>query len=233
MYKNKKISAVIVAAGSGTRMKSDVPKILLEINGEKVIHKTAAAFENNAYTDEIIVVTKEENIDYIKEILSDITKLKAVVAGGKERQDSVLNGVLAAKGDIVAIHDGARPLVTDEEIKTVISDAEQYGAATLSAVPKDTVKVANFEGFVESTPNRSMLRNIYTPQVFSREEYIQAAQSEKAKTVKYTDDCQLFEKLNKRVYLSEGKYTNIKITTPEDLAIASAIVSDGKSNRKA
>lgn len=223
MYNNKKISAVIVAAGSSRRMKSDVPKILMELLGEKVIHRTARAFENSDYIDEIIVVTREQDIEEIKLILADITKLKTVVPGGSERQESVLNGVHATSGDIIAIHDGARPLVSDEEIRRVIEDAEKYGAATLSAVPKDTVKVADKDGFVSETPDRSTLRNIYTPQVFGREEYLSAAESEEAKRAMYTDDCQLFEKLNKRVFLSEGKYTNIKITTPEDLAIATAI----------
>ncbi len=223
MYNNKLISAIIVAAGSSRRMKSDVPKILMEILGEKVIHRTARAFDKNDYIDEIIVVTREQDIEEIKTILSDITKLKTVVAGGSERQESVLNGVHAASGDIIAIHDGARPLVSDEEINRVIEDAEKCGAATLSAVPKDTVKVADGDGFVSETPNRSTLRNIYTPQVFGREEYLSAAESEEAKKAMYTDDCQLFEKLGKKVFLSEGKYTNIKITTPEDLAIAEAI----------
>ncbi len=223
MYNNKKISAVIVAAGSSRRMKSDVPKILMEILGEKVIHRTARAFDNNDYVDEIVVVTREQDIEEISSILWDMAKLKTVVHGGSERQESVLNGVHAASGDIIAIHDGARPLVSDEEIRQVIEDAEKYGAATLSAVPKDTVKVADKDGFVSETPNRSTLRNIYTPQVFGREEYLSAAESEEAKKAMYTDDCQLFEKLNKRVFLSEGKYTNIKITTPEDLAIATAI----------
>ncbi len=228
MYNNKKVSAVIVAAGSSRRMKSDVPKILMEILGEKIVHRTARAFDDNDYIDEIIVVTREQDIEEISDILSDIKKLKTVVAGGSERQESVLNGVHAASGDIVAIHDGARPLVSDEEIKKVTEDAEKYGAATLSAVPKDTVKVADKDGFVSETPNRSTLRNIYTPQVFGREEYLSAAESEEAKKAMYTDDCQLFEKLNKRVYLSEGKYTNIKITTPEDLAIATAIAQGMK-----
>ena len=230
MYNDKKISAVIVAAGSSRRMKSDIPKILMDLSGEPVIRITVTAFQKNAYIDEIVVVTREEDILLVTSKLEGLDKLKAVVKGGAERRDSVLCGVNATNSDIIAIHDGARPLVTDEEICRVIEDAVKYGAATLSAVPKDTVKIADENSFVKETPDRSMLRNIYTPQVFGREEYLEAALSKEAEEIKYTDDCQLFEKLGKKVYLSEGKYTNLKITTPEDIKIAEAILKLGVRN---
>lgn len=220
---DKKITAIIVAAGSSTRMKSDKSKLLMEVAGKTVIRRSLEVFENNRYVDSIVLVTRSQDMDEMKIQSAGISKLINIVEGGADRQQSVLNGVRASGDcDLIAIHDGARPLVTQEEVERVCEDAAEYGAATLAAVPKDTVKVAGTDSFVKETPDRSSLRNIYTPQVFDKKAYIDC--TEKCCGTSFTDDCQLFESSGRKVYLSEGKYTNIKITTPEDIALAEAVL---------
>ena len=227
--KNTNITAVIVAAGSSTRMGGDRSKLLMEVGGRTVIRRTLEVFEKTGCISNIVLVTRKQDIPAMKAEAEGITKLIDIVPGGSDRQASVMNGVKAA-GDCgyIAIHDGARPLVTPEEIELVCADGIKYGAATLSAVPKDTVKIADGDSFVASTPDRSSLRLIYTPQVFERKAYLECI--EKA-TASFTDDCQLFESLGKKVCLTPGKYTNIKITTPEDIPSAEAILgTDKKEN---
>ena len=221
----KDISAVIVAAGASSRMKADVNKVFMKLGNKTVIRNTLEVFENTSCIKEIILVTREEDIDKAEIEAKGITKLKKIVKGGAERQISVANGVKEAKCKMIAIHDGARPLVTSEEIIKVCKDAEIYGAATLCTKVKDTVKVSDENGFVVSTPLRSTLRAIATPQVFIREEYLEALSKAESENKLFTDDCQLIENNggNRRVYLTEGEYTNIKITTPEDIRISNAI----------
>ncbi len=220
--KDINITAVIVAAGSSTRMGADKSKLLLEVGGKTVIRRTLETFENTDCISKIVLVTREQDIPAMKNEAQGITKLINIVKGGKDRQDSVLNGVSAAGDcDYIAIHYGARPLVTPEEIELVCADGVKYGAATLSAVPKDTVKIADGDSFAASTPERSSLRLIYTPQVFDRKAYMECiAKAESS----FTDDCQLFESQGRKVFLTAGKYTNIKITTPEDIPAAEAIL---------
>ncbi|MBE6732079.1 MAG: 2-C-methyl-D-erythritol 2,4-cyclodiphosphate synthase [Ruminococcaceae bacterium] len=219
----KDISAVIVAAGASSRMKADVNKVFMKLGNKTVIRNTLEVFENTSCINEIILVTREEDIDKAEIEAKGITKLKKIVKGGAERQISVANGVKEAKCKMIAIHDGARPLVTSEEIVKVCLDAEIYGAATLCTKVKDTVKVSDENGFVVSTPLRSTLRAIATPQVFIREEYLEALSKAESENKLFTDDCQLIENNGGKVYLTEGEYTNIKITTPEDIGISNAL----------
>lgn len=227
--KSFNITAVIVAAGSSTRMGGDKSKLLMETGGKTVIRRTLEVFEKTGCIDKVILVTRAQDIPAMTAEAEGITKLIGIVPGGNDRQESVMKGVIAAgECDYIAIHDGARPLVTPEEIELVCADGIKYGAATLSAVPKDTVKIADEASFVESTPARSSLRLIYTPQVFERKLYLECI--EKA-TESFTDDCQLFESQGRKVCLTPGKYTNIKITTPEDIPAAEAILGIDKKEK--
>ena len=228
-----KVGAVIVAAGNSSRMKSDIPKVYMLIAGKPVLLRTCEAFEKCSLIDSITVVAREADTGYVKDMLSSVSKLKNVVAGGKDRRDSVRNGVeVCTDCDFVAIHDGARPLVTPDEIERVCRDAMKHGAAALSAPCKDTVKICSENSFVVSTPDRSALRNVYTPQVFNREEYIDALALAGEDAVSFTDDCQLFEAAGRKVYMSSGSYSNIKITTPEDIDVAGKLFERMEENHK-
>lgn len=220
------VSAVIVAAGSSTRM--GVNKLFLEIGGIPAVVRSLLAFEASPSVDEIIVVTKEEHRGQFECWKSSyaIGKLAAVVAGGGTRQQSVLAGVRAASRDsgCFAIHDGARPFADPLDIERVIADARRHGAATLGVPVKDTVKVVDENGFIRETPDRSALYLTQTPQVFLREVYLEGIRAAERDGLDFTDDCQLVEHAGSRVYMTKGSYRNIKLTTGDDLAVAEAFV---------
>jgi len=213
------VSAVIVAAGKGERMGAGMNKAYLPLDGKTVIELAVAPFEECGKIGEIIVVT--DDVQKCGRLLSEFSKVKAVVSGGKTRSESVKNGLYAAKGDICAIHDGARALITKSEIESVIDAGEEYGAAALGVKCKDTVKVADKDGFIKETPNRDFLYQIQTPQVFKTAEILKMHE---AKAGGFTDDCAVAESFGKRIKIVMGSYENIKITTPEDLAIAESIL---------
>lgn len=214
-----KISAVIVAAGSGTRMKAGKNKVFLELLGKTILEHTVSAFQNMPMIDEIIVVTNE--IEEAKKILSKYSKLKEIVAGGAVRGESVQNGLKAATGDFVAIHDGARALVLQEDIENVLNAAMEFGAAALGVKCKDTLKMADENGFISKTLDREFLYNIQTPQVFKLSDILEMY--EKCDEV-FTDDCALAEKYGQMVKIVDGSYDNIKITTPDDMDLAERIL---------
>ncbi len=214
-----KISAVIVAAGSGTRMKAGKNKVFLELLGKTILEHTVSAFQNMPMIDEIIVVTNE--IEEAEKILSKYSKLKEIVAGGNVRGESVQNGLKAATGDFVAIHDGARALVLQEDIENVLNAAMEFGAAALGVKCKDTLKMADENGFISKTLDREFLYNIQTPQVFKLSDILEMY--EKCDEV-FTDDCALAEKYGQRVKIVDGSYDNIKITTPDDMDLAERIL---------
>lgn len=214
-----KISAVIVAAGSGTRMKAGKNKVFLEILGKTILEHTVSVFSGMSMIDEIIVVTNE--IEEAEKILSKYSKLKAIVPGGTVRGESVKNGLKKADGDFVAIHDGARALILKEDIENVLDAAMEFGAAALGVKCKDTLKMADENGFISKTMDREFLYNIQTPQVFKLLEITEMY--EKCNEV-FTDDCALAEKYGVRVKIVDGSYDNIKITTPEDMDLAERIL---------
>ena len=214
-----KISAVIVAAGSGTRMKAGKNKVFLELFGKTILEHTVSAFENLDMIDEIIVVTNET--DEAKKILSKYKKIKEIVPGGGVRGESVQSGLKKASGDFVAIHDGARALIAREDIENVLNAALEYGAAALGVKCKDTLKIADDAGFISGTLDREFLYNIQTPQVFRLSEITEMY--EKCDEI-FTDDCQLAEKNGIKVKIVDGSYDNIKITTPDDLDLAERIL---------
>lgn len=231
MYENKKVIVIIGAAGSGKRMGSKIPKQYLNLGGKTILETAAIKFNKNKFVDEIILVANEEYIEKIVEIshLSSYNKVKKVVPGGKERQDSIFNGISVAEADddsIILIHDGARPFVSDETINGII---EQVGRGC-SVVPgtkvKDTIRQVidnendsdnNFKNNKSVTLKRDNLYSIQTPQGFPygviKEAYIKAFNDQ----YYGTDDASLVERMGLDIQIIEGDYSNIKITTKEDL----------------
>lgn len=219
---------VIVAGGKGTRMGEEISKQFLKINEKPILYYTIKAFEDCKEIDEIIVVIGANDIKYFKNNIKDIyefNKLNKVVCGGKERQNSVYNGLKACENcEIVLIHDGARPFVNENIIKKGIEFAKQYGASACGVIPKDTIKVKDEKGLSINTLKRSELFAVQTPQCFGYELIMKAHEYIQDKDIEVTDDTMAVELLGKAVYLYEGDYTNIKITTPEDLILANYLV---------
>ena len=229
MYENKFVSAVICAAGSSSRMKSGVSKQLLSFGGMTVLERTVNAFENDGVTDEIIIVAPENLLDEFAALFASHEHTKKPLRfakGGAQRQDSVRNGVAAAdeRAELIAVHDGARPFVTPEHIRAVIADGAKYGCATLAVPVKDTIKRVK-DGVVADTPPREELYAIQTPQVFVKKLYLEAFQLAQSAGIVCTDDCRLIELSGGTVRITAGDYNNIKITTPEDKALAEAIAA--------
>lgn len=225
-------SVVIVSAGRGSRMKADINKQFLKLKGKEVIAHTIDKFYNNKNIDEIVIVVKEDEADFFRRNIIDKYGYKniKIAFGGKERQDSVFNGLKAVneRCDIVLIHDGARPFVTDEIIKNSIECAKKNKCVIVGVPVKDTIKIINKDNEVCDTPNRSTLWSIQTPQVFEYLSIIKAHKIAKEKSYYGTDDSMLMEYLGYNVKVIEGSYNNIKITTPEDLKIGEEILNENK-----
>lgn len=219
-------SVVIVCAGNSTRM-GGVNKILLPLGERLVIGVTMQAFQKCESVEEIIIVARESDIPAIREEAdkAGITKLKECTTGGATRQESVINGIRCiSKGiQLVAIHDGARPLVKPEHIEKVIKDASVFGGATLGVPVKDTIKTVD-GGLIIDTPPRSSLYITQTPQVFKRDLYFEGVDFALEHGLDFTDDCQLVEAIGGKVAMTVGDYTNIKITTPEDIKLAEVLL---------
>lgn len=214
-------SAVIPAAGRGERFGRGSNKVFALAKGKPLLAYTLDAFEQCAEIDEIIIVAAEPEIEDIRSIAESfkISKMKAVVAGGSHRQDSVQRGIAAVSdaSDIVAIHDGARPLISQDTIKATISAARELGAAVAAVPVIDTIKSADLDGIVASTLDRSSLWAIQTPQTFQKSLLLSAYEQAKSDGFYATDDAALVEHLGHPVKLIMGAYDNIKVTTPQDL----------------
>ena len=226
-----KSAAIVLAAGQGKRMQSHVQKQFLLLNGRPLITYALEAFENSP-VDQIILVAGPDEIRYCQEEIAEkygFSKVTKVIAGGRERYHSVYEGLKAAEGaEYVLIHDGARPLLDQEMISRSLEGAKEYGACVVGMPVKDTIKTSGADGFVESTSDRSALWQVQTPQafyypwileaykkLFYREEYQQGV----------TDDGMVLESMTAhKVKLIEGSYFNIKVTTPEDMAVAEALL---------
>lgn len=228
----KKNIAIILAAGQGKRMKSKVNKQFLTLAGKPVLYHTIKAFSDNENIDDIIVLCAENNIEYCRKYIIekyDFKKVKAVVKGGEERQDSVYNGLKSIDTcDIVLIHDGARPFVTEKIIDDGIKNAEKYGACTCGVKSKDTIKIKDKNDFAKETLNREDTFIVQTPQCFKYDIILQCHEKLRKSKIEVTDDAMVVEKFNKKVYLYEGSYLNIKITTPDDLIIGENILKNKK-----
>lgn len=219
--------AIIVAAGSGSRMKSSKNKLLLPLGGKTVIERTVKTFEDIPQIGEIIVVCREEELETMSSILPG-DKITFVI-GGKTRQESVKNAVETIDPDeceTVIIHDGARPLVTKEEILETLEEAKRTGAAATGVFVKDTIKVINDDYVITDTPDRTKLVAIHTPQIFNLKLYLKAMEKAAMQKKDFTDDCKLLENIGVLVSVVIGEYGNIKITTPEDIPMAQAILEE-------
>ena len=222
----KYCGAVIVAAGTASRM-GGIDKVMAQLRGEPMIVRTVRAFQKCDGIKEIVVVTREDLIGRITELCADFSKVKAVVTGGKDRPESVKNGLnaLSAKVKLAAIQDGARPLITQAVIDRAVRAAHTYGAAAPGVAVKDTIKPVT-GGVVKETPDRSSLQAIQTPQVFDRDLLVAALKKAEEEKATITDDCSAVERLGMSVKIVEGDERNIKITTPMDLKIAELLLEE-------
>lgn len=221
----QKYTAIVLAAGSGKRMNSKVHKQYLIIQDRPVLYYSLKAFEDSAVDEIVLVVGKGEEKFCRKEVVDKygISKVKAIVEGGKERYHSVFEGLKqTSDADYVLIHDGARPFVNQDIIRRCMQEVQKYQACVVGMPVKDTIKIADEEGYAKQTPDRKNVWMIQTPQTFSYA-LIYEAYEEMLKTedTAITDDAMVLERIKgKKSKLIEGSYRNIKITTPEDLLIA-------------
>jgi len=230
------IGAIIVAAGEGTRMGSSKNKQYLFIGDRPLIAHTLGVFSSIDLIDNIVLVVREQEMDYCRKNIIEqygIKNIMALIPGGSERQHSMLKGLDALKGicDIVVTHDGARPLVTPEIILESISKAYTYGASACAVPVKDTIKIVDSHNYIVDTPNRSKLYRVQTPQTFKFDILYDAHKKALEEGFVGTDDTVLLERIGVKVKLFEGSYENIKVTTPEDIYIAEAILNY-RSSRK-
>ena len=222
----KYCGAVIVAAGSASRM-GGIDKVMAQLKGEPMILRTVRTFQERDAVREIVIVTREDLIVPISNLCKDMPKVKAVVVGGKSRQESVHLGLnaLSSKVKLAAVHDGARPLITWQVIDRTIRAAHTYGAAAPAIPVKDTIKVV--EGrVVKNTPDRATLFAVQTPQVFDFDLLRGALKKAEQDGAQVTDDCSAVELMGFSVKIVEGDERNIKVTTPMDLKIAEMLLEE-------
>ena len=228
MKEKEFVTAIVLAAGRGTRMGTKIQKQYLDLCGKPVLYYSLHAFQESPLIDEILLVTGEQEIEYCrKEIVEkyQLTKVRKILAGGAERYLSVWNGIQAAENKgFLFIHDGARPFVDEEMIERVYEQVQKEKACVVGMPVKDTIKVSDDSGFIAATPDRSTLYSCQTPQIFAAGPYRQALAGAAGQGLDFTDDCQLLEHAGQKVYLSRGDYQNIKITTPEDIALAESFL---------
>lgn len=221
-----KCTAIVLAAGKGSRMNSSVSKQFMELEGFPLVYYALRAFEQSM-VDDIILVTGQQEIEYCRKKIVEnyrLQKVSSITAGGKERYLSVYNGLCAVRdADIVLIHDGARPFVTDEIIERTVHAAVRYGSGIAAVRAKDTVKLVNEEHFTVQTPPRDRIWMMQTPQAFSYEKIRLAYEKVLEQHLsQLTDDAMVLETaLHEPAKIVEGSYRNIKVTTPEDMEIAS------------
>lgn len=220
-----KNTAIVLAGGRGSRMQSDIPKQYMEIEGRTVLFYSLKQFQDCSLIDEIVLVAGSDDVEFCKKTYIEehnLTKIKKIVCGGKERYESVMNGLTAVDEGYVFIHDGARPCITEDLIISLYEDVKKY-KATVAAVPvKDTVRISDDEGNAIHTPNRANVWLVQTPQVFDvaliKSAYNKMKFEVSDKTI--TDDAMIIEEFaHQKVHLTYGDYLNIKITTPEDIGV--------------
>ena len=227
-------TAIVLAAGQGKRMHSKIQKQFMKLNGMPVLCYSLRCFQESPLIRDIILVTGEEHVSWCREEIVEkygFTKVSAVVSGGKERYDSVYEGLRACKDtEYVLIHDGARPFIDNGIIERGLMAAAQTGASVVGMPSKDTVKIADAEGNVSETPDRSSVWIVQTPQIFRYPLIYDAYTSIlKKEMTGITDDAMVAEhETGVKIRFSEGSYRNIKITTPEDLVIAEAFLRENR-----
>ena len=226
VFMERKNTAIVLAAGQGKRMNSKVQKQFLELGGKPLLYYSLKCFQDSGMIRDIILVTGAESVPFCKEEIVEkygLTKVTKVIPGGKERYDSVYEGLLSCENsDFVLIHDGARPFITEEIIRRGIQGVEKTGACVIGMPSKDTVKIADTQGYVAETPERSSVWTIQTPQIFEYHLIREAHEKIRCWDMSaITDDAMVVEQeTGVKIALVEGSYKNLKITTPEDLDIA-------------
>ena len=226
LLKLKTCGAVIVAAGSASRM-GGIDKVMADLGGEPMILRTVRAFQNCDAIASIVIVTREDLIQPIAGLCRDMKKVVAVVAGGGSRQESVHLGLNALpKGTkLAAVHDGARPLISWQVIDRVVRAANTYGAAAPAIPVKDTIKVVS-GGLVKETPDRATLQAVQTPQVFDFDLLRGALKKAETDGASVTDDCSAVERTGMKIKIVEGDERNLKVTTHMDLKIAELLLEE-------
>jgi 2-C-methyl-D-erythritol 4-phosphate cytidylyltransferase len=201
-------------------------KIYLKLAGKTVLEQALDAFEHCASVDTVVLVVGSGEQERAAGIVkaAGYRKIREIIVGGAERQDSVCAGLNALSTDGALIHDAARPLVTPEQIAACCLAAEEHGASALAVPVKDTIKVSDGQGFIVETPERSLLWSVQTPQAFSRLELLEAHRRAREEGAFATDDAMLLERLGRKVAIVQGDYANLKITTPEDLPVAELLL---------
>lgn len=224
--KLKYCGAVIVAAGTASRM-GGIDKVMAPLQGEPMLKRTVRTFQGCDAIKEIVIVTREDLLERVSAMCGEFSKVTAVVVGGKDRPESVTNGLnaLSKNAKLAAIQDGARPLITWQVIDRVVRAANSYGAAAPAIPVKDTVKEVQ-GGIVLSTPDRSRLQAVQTPQVFDLDLLRGALKKAAQEGAAITDDCSAVERMGFKVKIVEGDERNIKITTPIDIKIAEALLEE-------
>ncbi len=219
-------TAVILAAGKGTRMKLGQNKMFYKLRKPILIH-TIEAFDKNEDIDEIIIVANENELHLVEELVKEngFKKVSSVIAGGSVRQESSYNGVMhAQEAKIIILHDGARPFIRQDVISNSIKDALEHGASVVGVPSKDTIKISKKDNFVKLTPDRSRIWIVQTPQTFMVGIILGAHKKARLDKFVGTDDSSLVERLGYKVKLTIGHYDNIKLTTPDDLKIAEKLI---------
>lgn len=227
------VSAIVVAGGKGERMGGELPKQFMEVLGKPVLSYTIHALSACPEVAEIIIVTLGDYLVFCKDLVDEFAfrKVTSIICGGKQRQDSVYNGLLELSESVryVVVHDGVRPLVQPETISACIAEAKRYGAAAAAVKAKDTVKIADANQMITGTADREGLWFVQTPQVFEKDLLLEAHRRALADQYTATDDCMLVERLGQPVKLVKSEYENIKITTPQDLFIMEGLLGgDGE-----
>lgn len=228
--KKTKTCAIILAAGCGSRMNSSVTKQQLKIAGETVLFRTLSAFEKCKDIDSIVIVTRRDEIAFAEgEIANNITKASKIVIGGETRAESAFLGFseIPDDTDYVAIHDGARCLITPDMISKILDDAKAYGAATAATYITDTVKKIDESGFAVATYDRRCTVTVQTPQIFRTDIYKRAVCDGAYLNPDVTDDNMLVEKIGEKIYCTDVGRDNIKITVPSDIEYAEYILKRG------
>lgn len=222
------VTAIIAAAGRGARMGQGMNKVFISLDKRPLLSYTLEVFEKCWVIDNIILVVGKDDAERARLLVDEYKylKIRDIVVGGAERQNSIANALkrVSSKTSWIVVHDGARPFIDGDLVARSVAEARRWGAVGVAVPVKDTIKMADGEGFIEHTPDRSRLWAIQTPQVFSRTILERAYQHCEETGSRVTDDAALVESLGVKVKLIMGDYRNIKITTPEDLLFAKAIL---------
>lgn len=218
MISGKTVTGIILIAGNSTRFGQNRNKNFELVNGKTILSYSINAFDESEYIDNVIIAIKEEDRETVQKIINgDKTSKKInIVIGGSSRQESVYNAIKTAKSDIVIIHDGARPAIKQEYISKCIREMANFKGVTIGVKSKDTIKITDDNGIVIDTTKRSNTWIIQTPQCFDRKILLDL--HEKYKNTELTDDCMIIEKGGYKVKIIEGDYTNIKVTTFDDMS---------------